>query len=226
MHGFNGWRRLIIVALVANAACAWLGRDESVDPNLTFAAHSDSGGLVIDKMEGGQQGRLVRSAIGPFQRGPQLLLETATGPAAALWVEDPSIVVRQAGDPSAPPVGRVDTTWDGGAIQLALIAEGDGTYRTSAFARTDGGAVPPALGQPANLTVEIRGEYVAVVWDEQGTQAGWLRVRTGVDWGSMSRYEGVLPAPVNGPVAVAAVARLEREINAMRYQAVDPHIGN
>lgn len=226
MKSFTRCRTLVVVAFVANAACAWLPHEIPIDPDATFAAHTDSAGLVIDKMDSGQQGKLIPSTTTLFEHGPQLLLETTTGPTAALWIEGPDIVVRQAHDPSAPAIGRVDATWDRGAVQLTLIPEGNGTYRTTAFNRISGGAAPTALGQPAELTLDMRGIYFAGVTDAEGAQAGWLRVHIGVNWGPMHVYEGVLPAPVNGPLAVAAVARLEREIDNIRAHAVNPHLGN
>jgi len=226
MKAFTRWRSLVVVALVANAACAWLPHEIPIDPAATFAAHTDSAGLVIDKMDSGQRGKLVPSTTALFEHGPQLLLETTTGPAAALWIEGPDIVVRPTHDPSAPAIGRVDATWDNGAVQLTFIAEGNGTYRTTAFNRVSGSTAPVALGQPADLTLDMRGIYFAGLTDAEGAQAGWLRVRLGVNWGPMHVYEGVLPASVNGPLAVAAVARLEREINNVRAQAINPHLGN
>ncbi len=226
MKLFVRWRSLIVVALFANAACAWFPHEIPIDPAATFAAHTESAGLVIDKMDSGQQGKLIPSTTALFERGPQLLLETTAGPAAAFWIQGPDIVVRQTREPLAPVIGRVDATWDNGAMQLTLIAEGNGTYRTTAFSRLSGGAAPAALGQPADLTFDVRGIYFAGITDAEGAQAGWLRVRIGVNWGPMNVYEGVLPSSINGPLAVAAVARLEREINKVRAQAINPHLGN
>jgi hypothetical protein len=226
MKLFTWCRSVVVVAFVTNAACAWLPHKLPIDPAATFAAHTDSAGLVIDKMDSGQQGKLVPSTTALFEHGPQLLLETTTGPAAALWIEGPNIVVRETHDPSAPAIGRVDATWDSGALQLTLIPEGNGTYRTTTFNRVSGGAAPAALGQPADLTLDMRGTYFAGVTDAEGAQAGWLRVRIGVNYGPMHLYEGVLPASVNGPLAVAAVARLEREVNNVAAQAINPHLGN
>ena len=221
-------RGLIVVVLLGTAACAWFRHQDPTDPSSppTFVAHAETGGLIIDKMGSGETGRVVPSGSGAFAAGPQLLVETSAGPTAALWIRDPDIVIRQAGDPAAPPIGQVESSWDNGAIRLTLIAEGDGTYHTTSFDRVSGGTAPTALGQPANLTFDLRGEYVAVVSDAQGAPAGWLRVSiTGV-LGPRRTYEGVLPETVNGPVAVAAVARLEREFKGARADAVNPYIGN
>jgi hypothetical protein len=226
MKSFTRWRVLVVVALVGSGGCAWWPRALPIDPAATFAAHTDSAGLVIDKMDSGQGGKLVPSTSALFEHGPQLLLETTTGPAVALWIEGPDIIVRPTHDPSAPAIGRVDARWDSGAVQLTFLPEGNGAYRTTAFKRMSGGAAPAALGQPAELTLDMRGVYLADITDAEGAQAGWLRVRIGVNWGPMHLYEGVLPASVNGPLAVAAVARLEREINAVGARSINPHLGN
>jgi hypothetical protein len=38
--------------------------------------------------------------------------------------------------------------------------------------------------------------------------------------------DGVLPAAVNGPVAVAATLRLDREVDRLGLDAVEPNFGN
>jgi len=216
---------MLVVALLGGVGCAWFRGENPIDPTATFAAHNDSGGLVIDKMEGGQYGRLVPGG-NPFSSGPQLLIDTGNGPPAALWIVDPDVVVRQSGDPSAPAIGRVDASWDDGAIRLTFVVEGNGTYHTTVFDRVSGGVAPNSLGPPADLTFHLARRYLAVVSDAQGAPAGWLRVRITGPLAPARTYEGVLPAAVNGPLAVAAVVRLEREFKEQRADTVNPYIGN
>jgi hypothetical protein len=224
-RAFPRWHSLSVILCVGSAACAWIPREIPVDPQSTFAAYTVSDALFIEKMESGQQGRLVLSDSLPFEHDPQLVIKTSQGPLAGLWIEDPDIVVRPIGDSSGPGLGRVHATWDDGAIQLTLTPEDNATYHTTAFSRLGEGA-PGRLGQAADMTVDLRGVYVATVSDAQGAEVGWMRVQIGVNWGPMRLYQGVLPAAINGPLAVAAVARLERQIKQVLAQAVNPYIGN
>jgi hypothetical protein len=120
----------------------------------------------------------------------------------------------------------VDASWDEHAIRLTLKPEGDGSFSTSAFKRIEGGASPAALGQPANSTLDLRGIYRAELYDGAGQSAGWMRVQFTHGWSAHRIYEGALPAALNGPLAVAAVERLDAELTAVANQALNPYIGN
>jgi hypothetical protein len=213
----------LLVGLIAGPGCAWLSHDVPTDPDITFSAHAASRGLVIDKMEGGQLGVLEPSST-PYS-GPQFVLRSGDTTTAALWISGPGIIVRPA-DPTAAAIGRVDASWDERAIRLTLKAESDGTFSTSVFKRTAGGAGPAALGQAADSLLDLRGTYRADVVDSSGAPAGWLRVRFAHSWGPHRVYEGALPAALNGPLAVAAVARLDAELTAVSNTAINPYIGN
>lgn len=216
-------RIALLVGLIAGPGCAWLSHDVPTDPNITFSAHAASRGLVIDKMEGGQPGVLEPSST-PYN-GPQFVLRSGDTTTAAFWLVGADIIVRHA-DPAAPAIGRVDASWDERAIRLALTPENAGTFTTSVFKRIDGGAAPVALGQPADSLLDLRGTYFADVVDSSGAPAGWLRVRFAHSWGPHRVYEGALPAALNGPLAVAAVARLDAELTAVSNTAINPYIGN
>jgi hypothetical protein len=200
-----------------------MSRDTGGDSGATFAAHVASRGLVIDRMEGGQSGVLELSTT-PYD-GPQFVLYSEGAPTAALWVHGADTVVRSAADSAAPAIGRVDASWDERAIRLTLKPEGDGAFSTSMFKRIEGGG-PAALGQPASSTLDLRGVYRADLIDGSGQPAGWIRVQFTHGWSAHRLYDGVLPAALNGPLAVAAVARLDAEVTAVVNQAMNPYIGN
>ncbi len=214
---------LLVGALIVGAGCSWMSPTVPVEPDVTFAAHAASRGLVIDRMEGGQAGVLELSTT---PRGPQLVLYSAGTATADLWISGAEIVVRRPPPATAPPIGQVDATWDERAIRLTFKPEGDGTFSTSVFKRIAGGNGPAALGQSTDSLLDLRGTYQADVLDAQGASAGWIRVRFAHTWSAHRIYDGMLPAALNGPLAVAAVARLDAELTAVSRTAMDPYIGN
>jgi len=213
----------LLLGLITSAGCSLLSRGTPDDSGATFAAHGASRGLVIDKMEGGESGVLEPSTT-PFS-GPQFVLYSGGAPTAALWVSGADTIVRATPDSAAPAIGRVDARWDERAIRLTLKPEGDGAFSTSVFKRVEGGG-PAALGQPASSTLDLRGVYRAELVDGTGQPAGWIRVQFRHGWSAHRTYDGVLPAALNGPLAVAAVARLDAELTAVANQAMNPYIGN
>lgn len=223
-----GWKRgciglAVVIGIGGGCASRLPGPVEiPADPGATFAAHEVSGGLMIDKMEGGQTGVLQPSTTS----GPQFVLYSASIPAAAFWVTGPKTVVRSAPDPSAPLIGEVDATWDKRAIRLTLKPEGRPTYSTSVFKRVSGEGGPDALGQPVDSTLTLRGVYRADIVDSNGAPAGWLQVRFGHAGSSHRVYDGVLPATLNGPIAVAAAARLDAEVSSVLKGATNPYVGS
>jgi hypothetical protein len=213
----------LLVGSIAAAGCAWISPTVEVDPAVTFAVHAASRGLVIDKMEGGQAGVLEWSTTP--STGPQFVLYSAGTPTAGFWVSGADIFVKSA--PPAVAIGQVKADWDAGAIRLTFKPEGDGTFSTSVFKRIAGGTGPAALGQPAGSLLDLRGIYQADVMDAAGGTAGWIRVRFAHTWTSAHRiYDGALPSTLNGPLAVAAVTRLDAELTAVSRTATDPYLGN
>jgi len=224
MNLLRRYRLGLLIGLIAGPGCALIWPAEPLDPALTFAAHVASRGLVVDKMDGGQPGVLEPSST-PYA-GPQLVLRSGERTTATFWLSGADIIVRPP-DSGAPVLGRVDACWDERAIRLTLRIESDGTFSTSVFKRIAGGAGPAALGQAAESLLDLRGTYQADVVDDAGASAGWLRVRFAHSWITPHRvYEGVLPAALNGPLAVAAVARLDAELTAVSSAAMNPYTGN
>ena len=222
-HLTRGCSGLLAVICITSACASRSGSpvDISADPGATFVAHQVSGGLMIDKMEGGQTGALQPST----PSGPQFVLYSGSTPVAAFWITGPNTLVRSAPDTTAPTIGQVDTTWDKSAIRLMLKPAGHPTFSTSVFKRVGEGA-PEALGQPTDSTVGLRGVYRADVIDAAGKPAGWIQVRFSHGGSAHRVYDGVLPATLNGPLAVAAAARLDAELSAVLRSATNPYVGN
>ena len=210
----------LLVGIGVCGGCSSMSRtpvDTAADPGVTFAAHAEGRGLVIDKMEGGQTGLLEPSKTP--ESGPQFMLYLAGAPAAAFWVTGPSTLVRGAPEATAPPIGEVDAAWDEHAIRLRLKPQGQPEFSTSVFKRLAEEGGPDALGQPVDSTLDLLGVYRADVVDAAGAPAGWIQVRFIYagwlgPWAQAHRvYDGVLPAPLNGPLAVAAAAKLDAELS-------------
>ncbi len=216
----------LVVVLGTAGGCAVAPRAIPVDPNVNFAAHSEHRGLVIDRMQDTEQAVLVAAGAWPFSGGPRFLLQRGDTTLAAVWLEDAQATVRRGGDTAAATIGHVDTSWQGGAISLTLRPEGGSGFRTGTFQRIGGGSAPAALGQRADTTLDVRGVYRAELLDASGAPAGWLRVRISPHQEARRIYDGVLPAAVNGPLAVAVVARLDSEVEWVENHATDPYLGN
>jgi hypothetical protein len=220
-HGRTG---ILFLGFVASAGCAWLIPRAKQDPQINFAAHTVSRGVVVDKMDGDQNAALKLSSS---PSGPQFVLQTAGGSTtAALWSDGSTTFVRSTPDSTTPVIGTVDSSSDDHAIRFTLKPAGGGSFSTSLFKRIEGGVSPGALGQSAYSLVDLRGVYRADVADEAGNHAGWMRVRVGSRGKPAHIYDGVLPEEINGPLAVAVVAQLDATLNAVEAAAYNPYLGN
>lgn len=216
-------RGLLAFAFTASAGCSLLRPNAAADPDINFAAHTASRGIVVDRMDGDQHGTL-----GPSDSragGPQFVLQTAAATTAAFWVSGSRTAVRPSPDSTALALGQVEASWEDNAIRFTL-APAAGGFSTSPFKRIEGGASPAALGQPAASILDLRGVYRADVVDAAGKPAGWLRVRVDSRWGPAHIYDGALPQEIDGPLAVAVVAQLDAALNAVEDAAANPYIGN
>jgi hypothetical protein len=215
----------MLLGSLATAGCSLLAPKEPLDPNINFAAHTVSRGLVIDKIEGGESGVLEPSTTP--REGPQFVLRTPAGAVAgALWTNGSVTTVRRGVDASAPAVGTVDASWVDGAIRLRLTPDGKAAFSLSEFKRVSGGASPAAVGRPADSLMDLRGMYLSQVTDNAGKALGWMRVGVDARWQPGHVYTAVLPAEIDGLLAVAAVAQVDAVLDAVEDSAVNPYIGN
>jgi hypothetical protein len=180
-----------------------------LDPAVTFAAHRESRGLVIDRLSADGPATLV--AIGsPWD--PAFRLEQQHGTSAIISSRNGRATVRSADGASAQLLGQVDAELDEGAIRFMLQPGPGEVLRTTIFHRLGGGE-GRALRRSVKSNLEIRGEYRADLQDASGALVGWLRVRVGKYQAYTRIYDGVVPRSVDGPLVAAAAQMLDAEID-------------
>ena len=222
MRTIISWGTLAILAL-AGTGRAWGTPPLPLDSAVNFTAHVDAHGIVVDRMAAGEHARVrAKRAF-----SPSLVVEEAPFDVATLSREGADTVVsvpRKDGDD--PPIGDVQAEWTDHAVSLTFAPRDHAAYHTTTFRRANPWRTPQLLGQPADSVVQLPGRYVADIEGPDGRRVGWLKVEI-AGGGAVSRlYEGDLPASINGPLAVAAVERLNREVDWVEKHAVNPYIGN
>jgi len=206
-------RRPALLALLGAAgACARSHATLPVEPGVTFALHPQGAGFVIDRMRDGTTGMLAAPGWFRLPNAPALVLRSEGEVRAALWlVGRTRVLVRAESSTIAPRIGEVLSSWDGGAVRLALWA-GDGrTLRTDTFQREDEGTGPALLDREAR-TASIRGTYRAIVRDAAGVAVGWMRARIGASASGARAYDAVFPPGVEDGLAAAASVALDAEV--------------
>ncbi len=218
---------MLLPALAMTTACAPALWAIPVDPNVDFAAHVEHRGLVVDQMSGVSPAVLVPAGRLSWQGGPRFLLQAHGQTIAALWFPRPGkMIVRQTADPQSSLIGEVDAGWSQGAIHLTFKPADGAAFQTGTFNRTDGRIATAALCSQARTNLDVRGVYRAELRDSSGQPVGWLRVHLSPRQAAARIYDGVLPAPLNGPLAVAAVAVVNADVDYIRRQASDVYLGN
>jgi hypothetical protein len=217
----------LLVLLGGLLSCAPRLQAIPLDPGVDFAAHAAHRGLVVDEMPGASPAVLVPAGWQSWTGGPRFLLQAHNKTIAALWFAQPGkIIVRQRANRHAPLIGEVDATWRESAIRLTFKPANGSPLQTGAFDRIDGRVVTAALGPQVDTILDVRGVYRAELRDAQGAPAGWLRVEISPHQAAPHMYDGVLPPSVNGPLATAAVALLDSDVNSIEDHAVNVYIGN
>ena len=136
------------------------------------------------------------------------------------------MIVRRTADSQAPFIGEVDAAWKDGAIRLTLKPAEGGSFQTGAFDRIDGTVGTTALGPQVYSVLDVRGVYRAELRDAQGGLAGWLRVQISPYQAAPHIYDVDLPASVNGPLATAAAALLDADVNNTEHRAFNVYLGD
>lgn len=214
----------IAIVGLAGTACALPPPRVPLDPTANFTAHVEARGIVVDRMANGEHARLVPKRA--FFSSP-LAVKEGHAEVATLAADGPDTVVSVAGrDGADPEIGDVKAEWRHGAIDLTFAPRDQAAYHTTPFRRVDPWRTPHLLGQPAENVVQLPGRYVADVESSDGTRVGWLSVEISEDGPVTRLYEGELPASINGPLAVAAVERLNEEVDWVEQHAIDPHLGD
>lgn len=217
----------LLVTLALLAGCVTSHAPIPVDAAVNFAVHSEHRGLVVDRMEAtGQLAVLAPAATPLFSEGPTFVLKTDDGTIAAAWLPDPAhMVVRTSPDAAAAVIGHIEARWEHGAIRLILAPGDTSPIETGMFKRLDGRVAASMLGELATTVLDVRGVYRAELSDARGASSGWLRVQVSPYQPAPRIYDGVLPPSVNGPLAVAAVAMLDAEIDYVEQRAINVYRG-
>jgi len=211
----------LIGTLTLGAGYALADVSVPVDPSANFAAHLESSGIVVDRMDGQQHGRLVSNYV-PFTHRPPFLVEEGDHDVAALWRDGSTFTVRSVTDDgSGRASGEVTAEWLNDCIRFTFTtAEGE-VFHTSGF-RRQGWTGPERLGQPISNVVELPGVYVAEVRNSANEPVGWMRVEI-TSYGTTTRgYYASLPAGISGPLALAAFQRVDSEIDSVEQNATKP----
>ncbi|HVN85294.1 MAG TPA: hypothetical protein VMW17_10655 [Candidatus Binatia bacterium] len=218
---------LALFALAITTGCAPRMHTIPVERGVDFAAHADHNGLVIDTMPGASPAILVPAGWSSGPHGPRFLLKAHDQTIAALWFPRAGkMVVRQSADPTSALIGEVDATWNRGAIQLAFKPADGSVYQTAEFDRIDGRVVTAALSSNVQTNLDVRGVYRADVHNASGAPVGWLRVQISPYQAASRIYDGDVPPPLNGPLATAAVAMIDADVDYIEDHASNVYLGN
>jgi hypothetical protein len=216
-----GW--LLAVLLLG---CLTLHRPVPIDPEATFAAHQEHSELAIDRLARGRSGALRPAGWLRHPGDPAFVLVADGQRIAALWPSGERVVVRSATSPEAPLVGEVASSWDAGAIRLALRPAGGPALCSDPFAREGGGTGPPTLTRAAETVIDVRGTYRAALRDPSGAAVGWLRTRIGPYQEASRIFDGVLPTAIQPELAAAAATALNAEIDWIEDHALNVYRGS
>jgi hypothetical protein len=207
-----------LVVLGTAAACARAPGTFPVETGVTFALHAEHGAFVVDRMRDGATGVLAAPGWLPTPNAPALVLRTDGDVRAALWrVGQSRVLVREGESTLAPRTGEVLSSWEDGAVRLALWARDGATLRTDTF-RREQGTGPPLLSRDARIPIGVGGTYRATVRDAGDAAVGWMRAQIGE---ASRAYDAVLPRAVDDGLAAAAAVALDAEIGWIEEHAVD-----
>ena len=85
---------------------------------------------------------------------------------------------------------------------------------------------PAVLSWYATTVLDVRGIYLAELRDDTGAPAGWLRVSISPYLAAPRIYDGVLPAAIQEPLAIAAAELIDADVDYIEGRAVNPYLGN
>jgi hypothetical protein len=197
-----------------------------VDPEATFAAHPEHGGIALDRTRSGAAGRIRPAGWLRTPGAPTFVLRIEEQPVAFFWPTGDGVVVRSGQSSAAPPTLEVEQAFETGAVKLTIRRRDEGELRTDTLAREGGGTGPSRLSRNAQTVLDVRGTYRAAVRDDKGTPIGWFRVRIGPYQEAARVYDARLPADVDDTVPAAVTLALDDEIDWIERHAIDVYRGN
>lgn len=203
-------RRAAAAALVAGLLLA------SAAGAATFSAREEHRGLVVDR-DGSPAGLLA--AGGWFRRPgePNYVYHDGGKVVAAVWDTGPDAAVVRGGKTSdAPLIGKIVPSWKDGQLELTIQPANGAAFRTGLFQRASGGG---ALNRGTSTWEALAGNYRATITAADGTTAGWMTLDVEPDGGT--KFTGDLPPAIPLPLAAAAAAAVEGEVNYIYSNVVD-----
>jgi hypothetical protein len=214
---------LVIVILTTALGGCLLMRPASIplDPEATFAAHDEHGGIVLDRTQRGSGGQIATSGWLRAPGSPTFVLRVEEQAVAFFWLSGGSVVGRLRSNSAEPPSVEVEPSFEAGAVKLTARRGGGQSLRTDTFAREGGGTGPSLLSRNAQTVLDVRGTYRATVRDDTGKPIGWLRVRVSPYQPAPRIYDARLPADVDDAVPAALVLALRDQIDWIERHAID-----
>jgi len=217
----NPRRSLFTLLLATATGCFMPPRPvPRFDAQANFAAWVDRHDIRLSRLPDGGDG-VVEPPGFSLSRTRRYTLVRDGKTTAELDLTAPGTVAVQQARADTPEGGGVDPTWEQNAIRLTLRTPGAATFHTEEFHRSDNGGAPERIARNAQYNVDLRGEFRAVVRDEQGADVGWIRVRLGPYFAAPRIYDGVLPAQLSPGVAAAIPVALGSELDWIESQTVD-----
>src|SRR5262245_51007806 len=151
---------VILAAGLAALACGRAAAPVTADPDVSFAAHTVHGGMVMDRVPGGGTANLEHPGSWLRTTGgiPTWVLKSDGDVLAALWqVGGSRVVVRQEPTTVAEVAGEVIDDWDDNAIRLTLYAAGRSALRSDVFTREGAPTRSSRLSRSAQTNGDVRG---------------------------------------------------------------------
>jgi hypothetical protein len=223
------FRNLVVTVLTVVASGCFL-RPKSmtmpVDPEATFAAHAEHGGIALDRTRRGTSGKVVPAGWVRTPGSPTFVLRVADQPVAFFWLSGDRVVARPSQSSAEPPTVEVVPAFEAGAIKLTIRPRGGGALHTDTLAREGGGTGPSLLSRNAQTVLDVRGTYRTTIRDGKGTPLGWFRVRISPYQGAARLYDARLPPDVDDTLPVAVMLALHDEIDWIERHATDVYRGN
>jgi hypothetical protein len=198
---------VVAAAMVSCAAIAPLGpivRPTTVDPNATLVGSEEHGGIVFSRLSDGATGELQPATFGPTQ-----VVRVNGQDIAWITIGQQDVTVRGGAAANAPVIGRVVSSWDDQAIRLSIESKGKPVATSEVF-RSGVGSGQILLSRDATMALDLKGAFTSPLLGPDGKPVGWLRVR--INGIGATSYEGAMPPAVTDPMAAAAVAALQHEV--------------
>jgi hypothetical protein len=226
--GDMGLRDAIIVSSIAFLGCSLISPpDVPIDRGVTFAAHTEHGRIVLDRLPEGGRGEIAPPGLIRWGGAPTFVVTRDRQAVADLWLTAPATVaVKPPHAAEGTASGGVDPAWEDNAVRFTLRRPTGPALRSDLFSRATSGGGPPALSRVSQTTVDVRGTYRASLRDPGGAEVGWLRVRITPYQEASRIFDGVLPADLGTGLAAGLVVALGSEIDWIEAHTLDVNRGS